>query len=96
MGRKFELDDMQQARADAWFKHHWEVIHANFHPREMSGAAVKFTIIPTGCGDNIDMECIWCKEGMPAQKVVLTVGDDGEFIFEYDADWNKLKASWER
>lgn len=94
--REFKIDEMQTTRLDAWFKHHFEVIHAKFRPRDIGGAAVKFIFIPTGSGDNITVECLWCKEGDPAHSVVLTVGDDGEFIFEYNDEWNRLKASWER
>lgn len=94
---KFELDERQQARVDAWFKHHWEVVHAGFKPREMSGFSVWFHFGPTGMGCNAKVECVWCAKDCPQRECDLTVDfDDGEFIFQYDENWNRLKASWEK
>jgi hypothetical protein len=96
MTYKFELSADQQARVDAWFKHHWEVVHAGFRPREMTGVAVKFTFIPTGMGPSSQVECVWCKEGHQGHAVDLTEDDEGGFIYEYDENWNRLPASWEK
>ena len=94
---KFELSEQQQARFDAWFKHHWEVVHAGFRPRDMSGFAVWFHFGPTGCGCNAQVECVWCPEGHQGHEVILTEdSDEGVFIYEYDENWNRLPASWER
>ena len=87
MGTKFELDAQQQARMNAWFKHHWEVIHKGWRPPDMSGFAGWYRFGPTGDGDNVEYECAWCADGSPHQKVVLTVDDDLEFCYEYDENW---------
>src|SRR5512135_2311635 len=97
MTTKFELDAEQQARVDAWFKHHWDVVHKDFRPREMTGAAVKFTFMPTGMGTNAKVECIWCTAGHQGHECDLTTDfDEGGFIYEYDENWNRLPASWEK
>ena len=55
--------------------------------REYSNATLKFTVIPTGVGDNITVHCLYCDKG----KVVLTLDDDGEFLCNYDKDWNEVR-----
>lgn len=96
MGNKFELDKDQQARMDAWFKHHWDVVHKGWQPPDMSGFAGHFRFGPTGDGCNVDYQCAWCVDGSACQSVILTVDDDGEFIADYDENWKKLPYSWEK
>lgn len=89
MAIKFELDQDQQARFDAWFQHHWNVVHKGFHPRDMSGFACEFTFGPTVEGCNCKVECVWCPQGAPGHECNLTVDDGGELIVQYDEDWNE-------
>ncbi len=93
---KFELSEQQQARMDAWFKHHWEVVHKGWRPPDMSGFAGFFMFGPTGCGCNVKYECAWCAKDNPCRIVDLTDDDAGGFIYEYDENWNRLKPSWEK
>lgn|SRR5574337_1112355 len=95
---KFELTDQQQARMDAWFKHHWDVVHKGWRPRPGNdGFAGWFRFGPTGIGDNVEYECAWCADDSPHRKVILTEdSDEGGFIYEYDENWNRLPASWEK
>lgn len=97
MPAKFELDEEQQKRFDAWFKYHWEVHHKGWKPRDMSGFAYWMMFGPTGCGDNVKVECAWCSEDFPGHELNLTTdSDDGGFIFEYDENWIKIPQDWER
>lgn len=93
---KFEFTEAQQARYSAWFKHHWEIVHKGFHPRGDSPVTSWFIFGPTGIGDNVRVECQWCNEGHQGHTLDLTEDDGGGFIFEYDEDWNRLPASWEK
>lgn len=96
MSIKFELNPQQEARYKAWLTHHWEVIHKGFHPRGDSPVVCWFIFGPTGIGDNIRVECQWCPEGHQGHELDLTEDDDGEFIFQYDENWNRLPAPWEK
>lgn len=97
MNTKFELDNEQQARVDAWFKHHWDVVHKGFRPRDSSGFAVQFIFGPTGMGCNAKVVCVWCPEGHQGHECDFTIDEDmGGFIFDYDENWNRLPASWEK
>jgi hypothetical protein len=88
----FQLTDAQQARADAWFKHHWEVVHKNWRPRDMSGFAVWYHFGPTGTGNNVKVECAWCPVGHQGHEVNLTEDfEEGDLLVQYDADWNEVK-----
>ena len=93
---KFELEDKQQARLDAWFKHHWEVVHKDWQPRDMSGFAGWYMFGPTGCGNNVKYRCAWCKDNDPKGEVDLTIDEDdtGDLIIEYDENWNQLPWDW--
>ena len=93
---KFELDDAQQARMDAWFKHHWDVVHKDWRPPDMSGFAGHFLFGPTGCGDNVEYRCAWCPDKSEQGHLIMTTDDDGEFLYEYDENWKRLPASWEK
>lgn len=95
---KFELSDAQQARMDAWFKHHWEVVHKDWRPRAGNNGFAGFYMFgPTGCGENVKYQCAWCAEDSPRRELSLTEdSDEGGFIYEYDADWNRISASWEK
>lgn len=95
---KFELNDAQQARMDAWFKHHWDVVHKGWRPPDMSGFAGHFMFGPTGCGCNVEYKCAWCPDDSQQGRLIMTVDEDGdgEFLYEYDENWNKLPASWEK
>jgi hypothetical protein len=84
---RFELDDEQHARFEAWSKHHWDVVHKNFIPPDRSGFGNKFIFAPTSAGDNVHVECAWCAANTPQRVVVLTKDDDGEFIYQYDDNW---------
>jgi hypothetical protein len=96
MTTKFELDKEQQVRMNAWFKHHWDVVHQGWRPPDRSGFAGHYRFGPTMDGCNVDYECAWCVDGSPSQKVILTTDDDGEFIYPYDENWKRLPASWEQ
>jgi hypothetical protein len=87
---KFELDAEQEARADAWFKHHWEVVHAGFRGRDSSGAACRYIFMPTGMGPSVSLECIWCNEGHPGHSIDLTLDDGGGFCVDYDENWKEI------
>ena len=93
---KFELESNQQGRMDAWFKHHWDVVHKGWRPPDMSGFAGHYRFGPTGCGCNVDYRCAWCVDGSPQQMVILTIDEDGDgdFIVEYDENWNEIP--WEK
>lgn len=80
---KFELDAEQEKRLQSWRKNHFETAHPK-GVRDMTGAALRFTFIPSGIGDNVTVECIWC----PNVKVTLTIGDDGEFLYNEDGTKN--------
>lgn len=73
----FHITQQQKDRRDSWCKKHGETAHAR-GVRDMSGAAFLYTILPTGMGDNITIECIWC----PGTKIILTEGDGGEFLYD--------------
>lgn len=76
----FDLSEQQDERRKAWLKKHAEEKHPN-GVRDMSGAAFRYSILPTGCGCNIEIECIWC----PGTKVILTEDEDGgDFIYNLD------------
>lgn len=92
----FTLSKEQKERFDAWHRHHWEVVHKNWTPPDRSGFVCEFIFGPTGCGDNVRVKCVWCNPGHQGHEVNLTESDDGGFIFEYDSDWNKLPAPWEK
>lgn len=95
--KTFTINDKQTERADAWFKHHFEIVHGKMECRDIGGAAVKFTFLPTSMGDNVTVECIWCPEDHIGRSVILTDDfDTGDFIFDYDENWNKIKAPWEK
>lgn len=97
MTTKFELTKEQKERSDAWFKHHWDEVHRNFRPRDMSGFACEYVFAPTGCGCNVKIQCVWCVPETPQRECILTIDEDdtGKFIYEYDENWIKLPASWE-
>lgn len=99
MTTTFTLSEQQDARSKAWFKHHWEVIHKGFNPPDKSGFSVWYSFAPTGIGCNVKMECVWCSKDNPNREIDLTEDDDdpeGGFIFEYDENWKRLPASWEK
>lgn len=75
----FHISQQQDERRKEWCKKHADEAHPK-GVRDMSGAAWKYTILPTGCGCNIEIECIWC----PGTKVILTEDDDGEFLYNLD------------
>lgn len=84
--RTFELDDDQEARAKRWTKKHGETAHPN-GVRDMTGAAFKFSFIPTGMGCNAKVECIWC----PGKNADLTKDSEyGEFCITNDSEGNPL------
>ena len=90
---KFELDDKQQARLDAWFKHHWDVVHKGWRPRPGNDGFAGFYMFgPTGVGCNVKYQCAWCPDGSPQQEVDLTIDEDdtGDLIIEYDENWNRI------
>lgn len=91
---KFELDKEQQARVDAWFDHHWGVVHKGFRPRGDSPVVCQYVFGPTGIGCNAKVVCAWCNEGYQGHECDLTLDDDGEFIIQYDENWNQLP--WEK
>lgn len=94
---KFELSKEQEDRLDAWFKHHWDVIHKGFSPRDIGGFCVEYVFGPTTCGLNAEVVCVWCSKDNPNRACNLTEdSDEGGFIFQYDENWNRLKASWEK
>src|ERR1700693_4869179 len=78
---KFELDAEQEARANAWLKHHFEVQHAGFKGRDCTGAAVRYIFMPTGMGPATSLECIWCNDGDPGHSVDLTLDDSPDDYF---------------
>jgi hypothetical protein len=80
------MSEQQKERRDKWCKKHAEDFHSK-GVRDISGAAFKYTIIPTGLGSNIEVECIWC----PGKKVILTEDDGGDFL--YDEDGKKAFCS---
>lgn len=82
MTTKFELNKEQDARFKSWREKHREV-HAN-GVRDCSGAWLRFTFMPTGVGDNVEVECIWC----PGVKLNLSLDDFGEFIYNEDGSKN--------
>ena len=89
MSTKFELNPEQQARLEAWFKHHWDVVHAGFKPRDMSGFCLWYMFGPTSMGNNVKTRCVWCADDNPRRDCNLTIDEDydGSFIVEYDEDW---------
>lgn len=96
---KFELSEQQEARAKSWFKHHADTIHKGFNPPDKSGFAVWYSFAPTGMGCNVKMECAWCEGDVSGKEVNLTEDDDdpeGGFIYDYDENWKRLPASWEK
>jgi len=90
---KFELEERQKERVQKWLKHHWETIHKGFQPRDLTGATVKFSFTPTGFGDNGEAECIWCSSKAPERSVNFSIGDDNEFVCDYDENWKDI-SSW--
>lgn len=92
----FKLSANQKKRMDAWFQYHWDVVHANWRPRDSSGFAGWHRFGPTLSGCNTEYHCAWCKEGDPKGDLNMTEDDDGDFIYEYDETWKRLPASWER
>lgn len=97
MTTKFELTEAQQERMDAWSKHHWGVVHQGFRPHAGNdGFAGFFMFGPTGVGCNVKYECAWCNANSPHRTVDLTEDEDGSFIYQYDENWNRLPASWEK
>lgn len=99
MATKFELTKEQQERLDAWFKHHWDVVHKGWRPRPGNdGFAGWYQFGPTGIGCNTKYTCAWCVDNDPKGVVDLTIDEDGdgELIIQYDENWNRLPASWEK
>lgn len=92
---KFELTKAQQERSDAWFKHHWDVVHKDWRPRDMSGFACEYVFGPTGYGCNVKIQCVWCAPETPQRECILTEDfDSGDLIYQYDENWVRLPASW--
>jgi len=92
MSTKFELNEMQQARVDAWFKHHFETVsHVG---RDYSGAAVKFSFIPTGLGPSCKVECLWCVPETSSHSIDFSEDDDGEFATDYDETWKVIPFNY--
>jgi hypothetical protein len=75
----FTIWQEQKDRLTAWCEKHRTEAHPN-GVREMTGAWLKYTILPSGMGDTIEVECIWC----PGVKVNLTLDDDGEFMYDLE------------
>lgn len=82
----FYISEQQKERRDKWCKQHGAEAHPN-GVRDIGGAAFKYTILPTGTGDNIEVECIWC----PGKKIILSEDDGGDFM--YDEDGRKTWCS---
>lgn len=88
---KFELNDEQQKRVDAWFKHHWDVVHKGFHPPDFTGFVCQFIFGPTSMGTNAKVVCVWCPKGHQGHECDFTLDDNGEFVFQYDENWNPME-----
>lgn len=82
MTREFKLDGEQQNRLDRWANKH-RLVHAS-GVRDCSGAWLRYIFLPTGMGDNVTVECIWCEN----VKLVLTKDDDGDFLYNEDGTRN--------
>ena len=88
---KFSLNDVQQARMSAWFKHHWDVIHKNWRPRAgNNGFAGWYMFGPTGIGDNVKYKCAWCVDDKGEVDLTIDEDGDGDLIVRYDENWNRL------
>lgn len=79
---KFELGDIQLTRLNAWAESHLKE-HKFLIEREVTGVSLKYTFIPSGLGDDVEVECLWC-----VKRINLTIGDQGEFLFNEDGTEN--------
>ncbi len=78
MGTKFELTDQQHERVIAWSKEH--AANHSKGPKDVSGAYLRFTFIPTGLGINASVNCLYC-----GKEINITEDfDTGEFMFDND------------
>lgn len=77
---KFELKEAQTERASKWCRAHMDAKHPNGFI-DCTGAQFRYCFIPTGLGDNIDVECLSCKS-----KITVTIDDDGDWCFPPEND----------
>lgn len=73
----FKLSQKQQERAIKWSGQHYKDVHAINSIKEISGAFLQFSFIPSGYGTSCTAQCIHCVN----QKIDLTEDEDGEFIY---------------
>lgn len=83
--RTFTLSDAQTKRVSDWMRKHFDTVHTKGSCKDVSGAAIEFRFIPTGLGDNVNVHCIWCKEGAKHSSINITEDfDDGTFLYDDD------------
>lgn len=71
---KFELDDNERAKLEAWNKRHLEVAHNGEEPHcGAAGGRVSFVITPTGLGTIVAVECGVCVRNEIGKRVMEAV-----------------------
>lgn len=71
---KFELDEKERAKLDAWQKKHLEEAHGNEEPYcGAAGGRVSFVITPTGLGTFLAVECSVCVRNELKQRILEAV-----------------------
>lgn len=80
---KFELTPKQEDRVQTWWAGHVKEQHPN-GVKEMTGAFLRFSFIPTGLGPNVEVECIHCEKSINVSQDF----DTDEFF--YDDEGNAL------
>lgn len=71
---KFELDEGEQARYDAWYKQHLEKHHADEEPYcGAIGGRISYVITPTGLGEMLTVQCGICVQENLKKRVVEAV-----------------------